>query len=86
MTISTINIQITINTETEEKAKIIRSSIDPDNLADPPMTYYSKNVKKKMLITIKNVRKIETALSSVMDLFSAIQTIKDILELKNINN
>ncbi|MFX0087203.1 MAG: hypothetical protein ACFFAU_16255 [Candidatus Hodarchaeota archaeon] len=86
MTINTINIQITINAETEENAMIIRSSIDPDNLADPPMTYYSKSVKKKMLVTIKNVKKMETALSSVIDLLSAIQTIKDVLELKNINN
>jgi hypothetical protein len=86
MTINIINIQITIDAETEENAKIIRLSIDPDNLADPPMTYYTKNVEKKLLVTIKNVNKVETALSSLIDLLSTIQTIKEVLELKNINN
>ena len=86
MTINIINIQITINAETEEIAKIIRSSISPDNLADPPMIYSSKNIEEKLLITIKNVKKIETALSSLIDLLSSIQTIKEVLELKHINN
>ena len=72
--------------ETNENANIIRLSIEPDNLAEPPITFTSRCDDKILLITIRNVGRLETALSTLIDIISAIQTVDRILEVKKENN
>ncbi len=72
--------------ETNENANIVRSSIEPDNLAEPPITFTSRCDDKILLITIRNIGRLETALSTLIDLISAIQTVDKILEVKKEND
>jgi len=72
--------------ETNENANIIRSSIEPDNLAEPPITFTSRCDDKTLVIIIRNIGRLETALSTLVDLISAIQTVDRILEVKKENN
>ncbi len=72
---------IKIEPKISNSAKIIQTAIDPDNQADPPMTFHSISLDKSLLITIKNVRKVETALATLMDMLSAIQAVLRVIEL-----
>lgn len=81
MPINNISILIKIKPKISKSAKIIQTAIDPDNQADPPMTFHSKSLDKSLLITIKNVRKVETALATLMDMLSAIQAVLRVIEL-----
>jgi hypothetical protein len=86
LVINNINIIIKIEPENSNAINIAQSAIDPDNLADPPMTFYSKTTDNSLLITIKKVRKVETALATLMDLLSAIQTALRVIELIHFEN
>ncbi len=81
MPINNISILIKIEPKISNSAKIIQTAIDPDNQADPPMTFHSKSSDKSLLITIKNVGKVETALATLMDMLSAIQAVLRVIEL-----
>ena len=84
MPVINVDIEINIEVETEEIANIVLNALDPDNLATPPMTFSSEITERSILFTLKKVERIETALITLTDLLSAIQTISDILRLKGI--
>ncbi len=81
MPIETINCQFRIKTRSNEVAKIICTALKPDNLAKPPMVLESFNTANTLQITIKNVKRVETMLVKLLDLFSTFQAAENVLEL-----
>ncbi|UCG00591.1 MAG: hypothetical protein JSW11_13320 [Candidatus Heimdallarchaeota archaeon] len=68
-----------IETESNERAELIHKSIDPDNLTEPPMTFYSIYTSNSLEYRINNVLRVETVLATLIDLLSAFQTIENAL-------
>ena len=65
----------------DEIAKIICAAIKPDNLAKPPIVFNSISKADTIQISIKNVKRVETMLVTLLDLFSTFQAAEDVLDL-----
>ncbi len=81
MPIKTINCQLRIKTRSNEIAKIICTAIKPDNRAKPPMVLEALSTANTLHITIKNVKRVETMLVTLLDLFSTFQAAENVLNL-----
>jgi tRNA threonylcarbamoyladenosine modification (KEOPS) complex Pcc1 subunit len=83
MSVERINVLVKIKFEDNEEAKIIHASIEPDNLSSPPMTIHSIYKTNKIIITIKNIEKIQTASATLHDLLSAGQVAENMIRMGN---
>ena len=82
MSIKSIDLVIKIKGKNSEFSRIIRSSIEPDNVAASPMKINSKCEENLLTITVKNIRgnsPPSTALATVDDLLKSYQLSEDIL-------
>ena len=79
MNVRKIDIELSISNDNPEEAKIIHKTLNPDNLASPPMSISSKWEESMLQISIKDVQNIDTALATVNDLLEAYRLSKDIL-------
>ena len=77
-----INFILQIRTESKEKARLIRSALEPDNKISPPMSIISRVNGERVIYTIKSVNKIETAISTFNDILSSIKATEEVLNLK----
>lgn len=73
MPIKNIKAILKIETDSNELAEIIHAAIDPDNLTEPPMTFYSVFVSKNIEYRMDNIRSIETLFATLMDLLAVFQ-------------
>ena len=80
MGVENIKIHILIKSKTPEIARIIYSSLNPDNLANPPMTIETKVKDNVFEVTINNLSNIETAVSTSLDLLSSYELSENIIE------
>jgi hypothetical protein len=79
MIVRKIDIELSISNDNPEEAKIIHETLNPDNLASPPMSISSKWEGSRLEIRIKDVQNIDTAVATVNDLLEAYRLSKDIL-------
>jgi hypothetical protein len=74
---------IKIKMRKEEEAQIICTSIGPDNLSKPPMAIHSICKTNKIIFTIKNIGRIETASATLNDLLFAWQAAENMIKMCN---
>ncbi|MHA2174953.1 MAG: KEOPS complex subunit Pcc1 [Candidatus Hodarchaeales archaeon] len=79
MEIENIEIILTFQCENSEAARIIYSSLNPDNLANPPMTIEAKVKKNLFKVTISNMNNIETAIATSLDLLNSYELSEKII-------
>ncbi|MFX0182550.1 MAG: KEOPS complex subunit Pcc1 [Candidatus Hodarchaeota archaeon] len=72
---------IKIKMRKKEEAQIICNSIKPDNISKPPMVIHSTYKTNKIIITIKNVGRIETASATINDLLYAWQAAENMINI-----
>jgi len=74
-------------TKTEEDAATIVASLRPDNIIDPPMKIKMKAQGKKVIISIKDCKKIKTLLLTLDEIFEHMtlnQKISNLLDAEDI--
>ena len=79
MVVRKIDIELSISNDNPEEARIIHETLNPDNLATPPMSISSKWEGSRLEIRIKDVKNIDTAIATVNDLLEAYRLSKDVL-------
>ncbi|UCE12888.1 MAG: hypothetical protein JSV04_11935 [Candidatus Heimdallarchaeota archaeon] len=83
MTIKKINVILKIKMESNEIAEMFRKVMDPDNLARPPMKFFSHCISSNLIYTIKNVERVETMLATLLDLLSVLQATENSIGVYN---
>ncbi|MFX0013652.1 MAG: hypothetical protein ACFFB2_10940 [Promethearchaeota archaeon] len=83
MPITNIDALIEIKTRSNTIAKIIHAAIDPDNLTEPPMTFHSTCESNIIIYYLKNVKRIETMLATLIDLLDVYQATESVLKSHN---
>ncbi len=80
MTIENIEIRISIKNKASVDAKIIQSTLNPDNLVNPPMIIETKVEDNLFEIIIKNLNNIETAIVTSMDILNSYELSEKIIK------
>jgi len=80
MGVKNIKIHLFIKSKTSEAARIIFYSLNPDNLANPPMTIESKVKDNVFEVTISNLSNIETAIATSLDILNSYELSEKIIQ------
>ncbi|MHA2358411.1 MAG: KEOPS complex subunit Pcc1 [Candidatus Heimdallarchaeaceae archaeon] len=80
MGVKNIKIHLSVKSKTSEAARIIFSSLNPDNLTNPPMTIESKVKDNVFEVTISNLSNIETAIATSLDILNSYELSEKIIQ------
>ena len=77
--IENISIEIRFSNNSHEEAKIIHDSLKPDNFSTPPIEITSDVFDNVLEVKIKNISGTETAIATILDLFSSYELSNQVL-------
>ena len=85
MGVKNIDVRIQFQNLSGNDAQIIQKSLEPDNIAHPPIKFDSRILGQVLEIKIQNISKIETAKTTILDILVSYDLNEKVLEnLKDI--
>ena len=81
MGIIDIDVKILMKMQNAKKAEILLKSIEVDNIAKEPMKYSTYLSNENFCLEIKKINNINTTLSTILDIFSALDVSNSVYNL-----